>query len=162
MSWRSPRFLILLTVIIVLVVGIGVAAVLIFQAGHAKVSTQHTIAQKTVIPGNERQVVQSYNQAIIRQDWATMYASTAQSVIGSQTQEEFAQAMAQQVKNEGTISSIITTSNPEVKTNPDGLIYFTVFEKVVIVKNSLSQTISIVSVFILENGTWKYFTSKKL
>lgn len=159
MNFRSPRILLLLCVLIVLVISIGVVAVVVFQA---KVLSQHTIVQKTVIPGNERQVIQMYNQAIMKQDWAIVYATSSKDVIGDASQERFAQMMAQQVQDAGTISSIITTSNPEVNTNPDGIIYFSVHEQEVLVKNGTSHTQSLISIFVLEDGTWKYWFSKKL
>ncbi len=163
MNWRSPRFLLLLAVFIVLVVSIGVIIVtLIFQADHAKISTQHTDTQKTVIPTNERQVVQTYNQALAKQNWATIYATTSNIVVGNYTPDQFAQMMAQQVQDVGTVSSISTTSNPEVKTNPDGTLYFTINEQVVFIKNGVSQTQSLISIFILEDGTWKFWFSKKV
>ena len=162
MSWRSPRIIILLIGIIALAIGIGAVAAFVFQVGHTKSSTQHMVVQKTIIPGNERQVVQTYSQAVMMQDWATVYATTSKDVIGDASQEQFTKMMMQQVKDAGTISSIITTSNPEVNTNPDGIIYFTIHEQEVLVKNGRSQTQSLISIFVLEEGTWKYWFSKKL
>ncbi len=162
MNWRSPRFLLLLTVISLLVVGIGVVAALVFQSRHAKVSTQHPVVQKTVIPGNERQVTQMYNQAVMKQDWATVYASTSRIVTGDLTQEQYAQILSQQIQNGGTISSIVMTSNPEVITNADEAPYFIVQEQVTTVKNGKTQTQSLTSIFILEDGAWKYWFSKKV
>ena len=160
MNWRSPRFL-LLTIIIALVVGLGaVALTFVLRAGHAKVPS--TGVQKTVIPGNERQVVQTYNQAAMKQDWAILYATTSKIATGDATEEQFAQMMAQQAQASGTISSITTTSSPAVKTNPDGIIYFTIHEQVTVVKNGTSQTQSIISLYILEDGVWKYWFSKKV
>jgi hypothetical protein len=147
------------------VIGVTVIVALwLFQSGHTDVRTQHTTAQKTAsaIPGNERQIVQTYNQALLKQDWATVYASTSNIVVGDYTQEQFAQMMARQVQNVGVVSSITTTSNPEVKTNPDGIIYFTIHEHAIVVKNGTSQTQSLISLFILENGAWKFWFSKKV
>ena len=144
MNWRSPRFL-LPAIILVLVVGLGaVALTFVLRAGHGKVPTASPGVQKTVIPGNERQVVQTYNQAAMKQDWTTLYATTSKISTGDATAEQFAQMMAQQAQASGTISSITTTSKPEVNTNPDGIIYFTILEQVTVVKN----------------GVWKYWFSK--
>ena len=114
-----------------------------------------------MIPGNERQVVQTYNQAAMKQDWATLYGTTSKITTGDATEEQFAQMMAQQAQTSGTISSITNTSNPAVKTNPDGIIYFTIHEQVTIVKNGTSQTQSMISLYILEDGVWKYWFSKR-
>jgi hypothetical protein len=86
MNLRSRRFLFLLIGFIVLVVGIGVVVVtLLFHAGYASVPTQRTNVQKTVIPGNEGQIVKTYNQAALKQDWATIYANTSQSIVSGYT-----------------------------------------------------------------------------
>lgn len=98
MNWRSPRFL-LVAIILVLVVGLGaVALTFVLRAGHAKVPTSSPGVQKTAIPGNERQVVQTYNQAAMKQDWTTLYATTSKIATGDATAEQFAQMMAQQVQ----------------------------------------------------------------
>ena len=160
MNWRSPRFL-LPAIILVLVVGLGaVALTFVLRAGHANVPTASPGVQKTVIPGNERQVVQTYNQAAMKQDWTTLYATTSKISTGDATAEQFAQMMAQQAQASGTISSITTTSKPEVNTNPDGIIYFTILEQVTVVKNGTSQTRSVITLYILEDGIWKYWFSK--
>jgi hypothetical protein len=80
--------------------------------------------------------------------------------LGVYTEEEFAQIMAQQVQQVGTISTITPTSQPIVKTNPDGNIYFLISEKVTMTKNGISNTQSMISVYILEGGIWKFWFSK--
>lgn len=159
MSWRSRRFL-LLAIILVLVVGLGaVALAFAIQAGHATVPTSAG-THKTVIPGDERQVVQAYNQAAIKQDWAALYTTTSEITTGDATEAQFAQMMAHHAQASGTISSITTTSSPAVKTNPDGIIYFTIHEQVTMVKHGTSQAQSMISLYILEDGVWKYWFSK--
>jgi hypothetical protein len=161
MNWRSPRFLFLLTVFIVLVAGIGAVVVtLIFHAGHASVPSQYTITQKTVIPGNEHQIVQTYNQAAMKQDWATIYASSSEIVVAGYTEAQFAQMMSHQVQEEGSISSISVISAPQVKTNADGTTYFTISEQVTMTKNNVSKMQSLISIYILENGVWKFWFTK--
>ena len=160
MHWRSRRFLLLSVGSVVLVAAIGVVIIIsILQVGHTKVSTQQT--QKTVIPANERQVVQIYNQAAMKQDWATVYATTSKIVVGDTSPGQFAQMMAQQARDSGSVLSITMTSPPIVKTNPDGITYFTIHEQVVIIKNGTSQTQSVISLFILEDGSWKFWFSKR-
>ena len=161
MNWRSPRYLLLSSAIIVLVVILAIVAIFVFHAGHAQISTQHPTAQKTVVPANERRVVQTYNQAVIKQDWATVYVNTSNIVTGNNTQEQFAQAMAVQEQNEGKVVSITVTSPPQVFTNSGGSPYFTIQEQEVIVQNGITQTQSLLSVYLLEDGTWKYWFSKK-
>jgi hypothetical protein len=160
MNWRSPRFL-FLAIILVLAVGSGaVALTLAIRAGHATVPVSAG-THKTVIPGNERQVVQTYNQAAIKQDWATLYTTTSKITTGDATEAQFEQMMTQQAQAYGTISSITITSSPAVKTNPDGIIYFTIHEQVTMVKHGTSQTQSMISLYILEDGVWRYWFSKK-
>lgn len=161
MNWRSPRFLIALVIVcVVLMAGIGViVGTVVLRSGHTQ-----DIGQ--TIPHNEHQVVEAYNQAMIKQDWQTIYTSTAVSARGSNTQEEFNQLMMQKEQENGNIVSITPISDlsaVQVKTTADGsTTYFTVSEKMTIVKNGISQSLSVVSLFILEHGTWKYLTSKKI
>lgn len=69
--------------------------------------------------------------------------------------------MAQQVQSGGTITAIVMTSPPEVITNTDEAPYFLFQEQVTTVKNGKTQTQSLTSIFLLEDGAWKYWFSKK-
>jgi hypothetical protein len=130
-------------------------------------TTHYTPAQQTAtaIPQNEHQVVNTYNQAMIKQDWAAIYASASTGALGGYTQGEFSQLMAQQVQKNGSIVSITPLSNsinPEIKTNADHITYFSIIEKVIIDKSGISETAMYGVTFILENGAWKFFTSTKI
>ncbi len=156
--------LLVITGVVVITVGVLLLFLLVHKPASTTASSVQTSVQQTVaaLPHNERQVVTSYNQALVKQDWTTIYASTAQSVLGSDSQEQFAQTMEQQVQSQGSISSITVTSEPEIKTSSGGMIYFTVFETVALNQQSTTRKLTIVSVFILENAKWKYFTSKSV
>ena len=151
-----------------LIVGASVAAIIwVLHSGHTSSVTHNTPAQQTAttIPHNERQVVISYDQAMMKQDWTTLYTSAVTGTWGGYSEKEFSQLMAQQVKQKGTIVSITpltNISNPEIKTNADLLTYFSVIEKVVMSKNGTIETATYGITFVLENGSWKFFTSKKI
>jgi|SRR5579884_1415206 len=136
--------------------------ILLILENHHSFTPQKPAVQLSIsaAPHNERKMIQKYNQAAIKQDWTTVYDLTSQSVTAGYTEAQFAQMMTQQVQNIGTISSISATSNPQVTINSANTIYFTISEKVTINKNGMTQSKSMIVVFILENGSWKFWFSK--
>jgi hypothetical protein len=114
----------------------------------------------TQVPGGALQAAQTYNQALINQDWATVYALTSQTVTSVYTEAQFAQVMQQQVQSVGAITATSVTSEPQVTVDTTaGETTFTVNEQVTRVLNGVSTTQSITREYILEDGVWKFFTS---
>lgn len=115
----------------------------------------------TLVPAGESQAVQTYNQALINQDWATVYTLTSQTVTSVYTEAQFAQLMQQQVQTVGAITSITITSTPQVTIDTTaGDTSFTVNEQVTLTQGGSSQTQAATAKFVLEAGAWKYLTSQ--
>lgn len=114
----------------------------------------------TAVPAGASQAVQAYDQALINQDWATVYNLTSQTTLGGATEAQFAQAMQQQVQTVGAVTATSITSQPQVTIDTStGITTFLVTEQMTITLNGVSQTQSITSQYILENGIWKFLAS---
>lgn len=159
---RRWHYTLIITLVVVGSITSGLIWFFVSGYSHGTVAPTATPQATATIPKNERQVVEVYNQAVVKQDWSTVYTTTSTSVVGTYTPEQFGVLMNQEVLDKGAISSIKTTSQPVVNTNADGIVYFTISEQVVVIKNGLTQTQSLISVFVLENGVWKFWFSKAL
>lgn len=111
----------------------------------------------TIIPGGESQAVDAVDQAFLSQDWATLYTIT--ELPSSMTEAQFAAIMTQQAQQVGTITSIVVTSSPQVTTGSDGLTSFSVTQPVTYSLNGTSQTKTLTTSFVLDNGGWKLWFS---
>lgn len=115
----------------------------------------------TLVPAGASQAAQAYNQALINQDWATVYTLTSQTVTSVYTEAQFAQLMQQQVQSVGAITAITITSAPQVTVDTTaGETSFTVNEQVTLTQGGSSQTQAATAKFVLEGGAWKYLTSQ--
>lgn len=125
-------------------------------------NNQHFV-MVTHVPDGKLQAVEAYEQAIIHQDWAALYAVSSRTTTGAHTEAEFAQLISEQARTVGTITDISLTSEPQVRIDIEaGITFFTVTEQATISLTSLngaSQTQSFTSMFILEDGTWKFLSS---
>jgi hypothetical protein len=123
-------------------------------------NSQHFV-MVTQVPGGALQAAQTYNQALINQDWATVYSLMSQTVTSVYTEAQFAQLMQQQVQSVGAITAITITSEPQVTVDTsDGETSFTITEQVTLTQGGSSQTRSATAKFVLEGGAWKYLTSQ--
>lgn len=114
----------------------------------------------TAIPGGERQAVDSVNTAMIHQDWATLYSLTSTTVTSQVSETQFATLMTQQVAATGAVTAVTVTGDPVVGTDQAGITYFTVAESVTLTHDGATRTSPMTAYFLLEGGTWKFFTTK--
>lgn len=121
-----------------------------------------TFVDTTVAPPDAMATAQRFNQSAIHQDWATMYQSMASSDVLGLSPAQFAQQMAQAEQQTGTITSITVISGPTVKSSAEGDIYYTIVEQVTVSLNGATSQQRIGSVFVLENGQWKFWFSKTM
>lgn len=124
-------------------------------------TTNHTAFQAvTKAPPDASATVSRYNQALISQDWATVYALSSQAMTQGYTETQFAKVFSDQVQQYGAITKIIVLSPPKVATNPAGIVYFTVAEQATLYHQAHVTTTNATSVFVLDGGMWKYWFSQ--
>ncbi|MGH2484606.1 MAG: hypothetical protein ACRDHE_01210 [Ktedonobacterales bacterium] len=116
----------------------------------------------TLPPPDAMATTQKFNQSATRQDWVTMYQDMASADTLGLTPAQFAQQMATAAQQTGTITAITVTSGPTVKSTAEGVVYYIVEEQVTVSLNGATSQERIGSVFVLEDGRWKFWFSKTL
>lgn len=115
----------------------------------------------TDVPDGKQQAIEAYDQALINQDWATVYTLTSQVTLGGMTEDQFAQAMEQAVQSAGAITATSMTSQPQATVDPTtGITTFTVTEQMTITLNGVVQNQTYTCTYILEDGVWKFLSSE--
>jgi hypothetical protein len=127
--------------------------------------TQQSYILQTTGPGAPIDAVNNYNNALLPQpstqkpDFATVYNLTSQGVTNGYTEAQFAQLLQQQEQSVGKITAISVVSTSQIITDPAGITYFTEKERVTKTKNNTSRTDTFTSVFVVEDGVWKFWFS---
>ena len=110
-------------------------------------------------PGGAVFEVEKYHQALLHQDYATLTSDAAEEAVSGYSQQQFIQLLNALDRKFGTATTIETRSAPEIRTNPAGMTYFRVHEKVIRTLNGVDRVYNVVSVFVLDEGGWKFWFS---
>ncbi len=135
------------------------------QANVTLVYNETALILQTTGPGAPADAVNNYNNAILPQpstqepDFATLFNLTSLGVTNGYTETQFAQLLQQQELSVGKITAISVVSTSQIITDPAGITYFTEKERVTKTKNNTSRTDTFTSVFVVEDGVWKFWFS---
>lgn len=119
-------------------------------------------AVTTQAPPDALQTSKQFNQNAVQQNWTAVYQDMASADVQGMTPDQFAQTMTQSAQTTGTVTNITITSAPVVKSSQDGIVYYIVDEQVTLSLNGATSQVNIASVFLLEDGQWRFWFSKNL
>jgi hypothetical protein len=91
-------------------------------------------------------------------NWTAVYQLTSRQVTAQYSPEDFAALLNRQVKSVGKITAISApSSNPPIDFTPEGQAYFSVQQTVTYQHGGSSHTRTLISYYVLENGTWLFW-----
>lgn len=104
--------------------------------------------------------VVQYDKALVAADWATVYASTSQTVRGQYSAAAFASVLTDQQQKAGKISAVSPPSSaPQVLFDSAGHGYFVTTQQVTVSQAGKTTTRDITSYYLLEGGQWMFWFS---
>lgn len=125
--------------------------------------TRHlTFNTTTQAPPDAAATATRFNQSTVKQDWPAVYQGMAANDTQGLTVAQFTAQIQAQEQQSGTITAISVTSGPTVGSTPQGVIYFIENERVTSVLNGSTSVTNVASVYVLENGAWRFLFSKTL
>ncbi len=110
-------------------------------------------------PGGAVFEVEKYHQALLHQDYATLTGDAAEEAVSGYSQQQFVQLLSGLDRKFGTVTIAQTRSTPEIRTNAAGMTYFRVHEKITRTLNGVDHVYNVISVFVLDEGGWKFWFS---
>jgi hypothetical protein len=113
-------------------------------------------------PPDEQPAVHSFDTAFSTQNWTTLYRLTSSDITQGETAAQFQKALQAQEAQAGTVTAITDFTTPQIGSNPAGIVYFTLNQRLTVRHLSSTRTLDVTSVFVLENGVWKYWFSQPL
>ncbi len=104
--------------------------------------------------------VTTYDNAVLKADWNTVWKSTSQQITAQYPEPEFVASITSQIQSVGRITSISAPlAPPAVQFTPEGQAYFSVDQMITVEHNGSSSTKTETSYYLLESGEWQFWFS---
>ena len=107
-------------------------------------------------------VVMRFNKATIDLDFESLYELSSSWITTGLTSAEFRQTVEAQIPKEGRVVQIENLSKPTIETNAAEMTFFTIDQRITSEKEEIKTSEDFTSVFIDEEGAWKFFSSEPL
>ena len=112
-------------------------------------------------PVDEAHTVTQFDTDFVQKNWTSLYQLTSSALTQGETAAQFATTLTAQEQKSGTVTNIVDLTPPQIGSNPAGIVYFTLNQQLTVQLKGVPQTQIVTSVFVLENGAWRYWFSQK-
>ena len=111
--------------------------------------------------GIAQQSVMTFDQAVIAQNWAKVYALSAPDITGQYSEAQLAATLGSHASTVGSIPALtVQASAPALRFTVGGEAFFAVDQQATLSQNGATTTRSLTSYYLFEGGQWLFWFSK--